>query len=317
MPYHTNLANVLRGAGLKVVEVPGWQNRGHGAMGSVQGVMWHHTATSARAAGNYPSQNVVTNGRSDLPGPLANLGLGRDGTWYVIAAGLAYHAGNGTWAGQTNNGNSQYLGVEAEHPGVAGNPWPPAQIDSYRRGTAALLKAFGLPSSRMVFHKEYARPVGRKIDPYGLDPNAERQHVQNYMNNPINEEDDLKPEERQWLLDIHKFLYENGFIANRLDPANPTKGADMIPDMASWAFKAMVNSDAAKKAAESANFEVTYQHPTRVEGVDQNDPNVYKDTMLGYSVNADKYGYENQVRLDKLEAKVDKILKALEGGSKK
>lgn len=192
MPYHTNLADILRRAGLRVVEVGGWQSRGHGAMGSVQGVMWHHTATPASAKGNFPSQNVVTYGRSDLPGPLCNLGLGRDGTWYVVAAGLAYHAGNGTWAGMTNNGNSQYLGVEAEHPGTAGNPWPAAQIDSYRRGTAALLRAFGLGADRMTFHREYARPIGRKIDPYGLDGNAERKFVDFYIKHPTgNEEVDM------------------------------------------------------------------------------------------------------------------------------
>lgn len=177
----TNLAGILRGAGLKVVEVPGWKTRGHGQMAGVRGVLWHHTATSARAAGDYPSQNIVTNGRSDLPGPLANLGLGRSGTWYVIAAGLAYHAGTGSHpAVGTNNGNHYLIGIEAEHPGTPGHPWPAAQIDSYRRGTAALLKAFGLGSDRLIGHREWA--PNRKIDPYGLDMNAERRCVAEYLN---------------------------------------------------------------------------------------------------------------------------------------
>ena len=177
----TNLADILRGAGLKVVEVPGWQTRGHGQMAGVRGVLWHHTATAASAAGDYPSQNIVTNGRSDLPGPLANLGLGRSGTWYVIAAGLAYHAGTGSHpAVGTNNGNSYLIGIEAEHPGTPGHPWPAVQLDSYRRGTAALLKAFGLGSDRCIGHKEWA--PNRKIDPYGLDMNAERRYVAEYLN---------------------------------------------------------------------------------------------------------------------------------------
>lgn len=181
MPYHTNLARILRDAGLKVIEQPGWQSRGHGPMGTVQGVMWHHTATSASAAGNFPSLNIVTNGRSDLPGPLCNLGLGRDGTWYVIAAGLAYHAGSGSYPGITH-GNTNTIGIEAEHPGTPGHPWPAEQLDSYRRGTAALLKAFGLGSDRLMGHKEYA--PGRKIDPYGLDMPTERRIVQGLMTNP-------------------------------------------------------------------------------------------------------------------------------------
>lgn len=187
----TNLADILRGAGLPVVEVAGWKTRGHGQMSGVRGVLWHHTATSASAKGNYPSQNIVTNGRSDLAGPLANLGLGRDGTWYIIAAGLAYHAGTGSYPPVgTNNGNNYLIGVEAEHPGTAGNLWPAAQIDSYRRGTAALLRAYGLGSNRAIGHKEWA--PNRKIDPYGLNMDDERKFVDFYIKNPTgNEELDM------------------------------------------------------------------------------------------------------------------------------
>jgi hypothetical protein len=37
------LPQVLRDAGLEVLEHGGWQNRGHGDMGAVQGVRCHHT----------------------------------------------------------------------------------------------------------------------------------------------------------------------------------------------------------------------------------------------------------------------------------
>jgi hypothetical protein len=37
--------------------------------------------------------------RPDLSGPLAQLCLGRDGAFYIIAAGRAYHAGAGNWQG--------------------------------------------------------------------------------------------------------------------------------------------------------------------------------------------------------------------------
>ena len=41
-------------------------------------VMVHHTATSAKAKGDYPTLNVILHGHGSLSGPLANLGLGAD-----------------------------------------------------------------------------------------------------------------------------------------------------------------------------------------------------------------------------------------------
>lgn len=102
---------------------------------------------------------------------------------------------------------------------------------------------------------------------------------------------------QRWVLDIHRFLYEAGFIANKLDPSNPTRGADMIPDMATWAHRAMT-------AAESANFELTYQHPTRVPGADTSE-NGYHDTLLGYAVNADAHSFVGLQMLEELQSKVE------------
>src|SRR5579864_4033356 len=89
----TWLPEVLENAGLKVAEQPGWRTRGRGEMGDVKGVMCHHT--SGPPDGNMPSLGVVTHGRPDLAGPLAQLCLGRDGTFYVVAAGRCNHAGKG------------------------------------------------------------------------------------------------------------------------------------------------------------------------------------------------------------------------------
>src|SRR4029077_13947413 len=75
------LAQVLRNAGLKVAEQPGWQDRGRGDVGETLGVICHHPAGSK--VGNMPSLGVIINGRPDLAGPLAQLGLGRDGTFYI------------------------------------------------------------------------------------------------------------------------------------------------------------------------------------------------------------------------------------------
>lgn len=158
----TWLAEVLEDAGLKVAEQPGWRTRGRGDVGAVRGVMCHHTAGSAN--GIMPSLGVITNGRPDLPGPLAQLGLGRDGTFFVVAAGRANHAGRGMWQG-ISTGNSSFIGIEAENTGSANDSWPAVQLDAYRRGVAALLKKLGANAIMCCGHKEYALPQGRKPDP--------------------------------------------------------------------------------------------------------------------------------------------------------
>lgn len=158
----TWLADVLEDAGLKVAEQPGWQDRGRGPMGTVRGVICHHTA--GPKAGIMPSLSVITGGRAGLPGPLAQLGLGRDGTWFVVAAGRANHAGAGSWKGITS-GNSSFIGIEAENQGIPADPWPAVQMDSYKRGVAAILKKLGADESMCAGHKEYALPKGRKPDP--------------------------------------------------------------------------------------------------------------------------------------------------------
>ena len=177
----TWLPQVLEDAGLKVAEQPGWRTRGHGDVGTIKGVMCHHTA--GPRTGIMPSLGIVTDGRSDLPGPLAQLCLGRDGTFFVVAAGRAYHAGAGNWQGVTS-GNTSFIGIEAENTGQTNgpdaDPWPAVQVDAYHRGVAAILKKIGAGANMCCGHKEYALPAGRKIDPT-LDMNEFRQRVSALM----------------------------------------------------------------------------------------------------------------------------------------
>src|SRR5450755_1258774 len=106
------LAEVLEDAGLKVAEQPGWRTRGRGDVGPIKGVIGHHTA--GPATGIMPSLGTVTNGRPDLQGPLAQLCRGRDGPYFVVAAGRANHAGACNWQGNTS-GNTNFIGIEAEN----------------------------------------------------------------------------------------------------------------------------------------------------------------------------------------------------------
>jgi len=157
----TWLADVLRNAGLNVVEEAGWKTAGRGPMGTPQGVLLHHTA--GPRDGNSPSLRIVREGRADLPGPLSHLFLSRDGTYHVVGAGRTNHAGRGSWQGAT--GNSHFIGIEAENMGTGKDPWPSVQMDAYERGVAALLTHLGLDDVMAAGHKEYATPRGRKIDP--------------------------------------------------------------------------------------------------------------------------------------------------------
>ena len=175
MPFSlTWLAQVLLDAGLKVAEQPGWKERGRGEIGPIKGVICHHTAGARN--GIMPSLGVIIQGRSDLPGPLAQLGLGRDGTYFVVAAGRCNHAGAGNWQGFTS-GNMNFIGIEAENTGEDDDrPWPPVQMDAYKRGVAAILKKIGADPIMCAGHKEYALPHGRKDDP-DFDMNEFRMQV--------------------------------------------------------------------------------------------------------------------------------------------
>ena len=181
MPFQlTWLAKVLEDAGLKVSPVEGWETRGRGDMGEVFGIICHHTGTENPKRLNMPTLRSLRDGRKKsakleaLPGPLAQLGLARDGTYFVIAAGRAIHAGDGSFQGVS--GNRRFIGIEAENEGSMGDfPWPAVQLDAYHRGVAAILKHLGKDATFCCGHKEYAPK--RKPDP-NLSMKDFRQAVQ-------------------------------------------------------------------------------------------------------------------------------------------
>lgn len=200
--YWTDLADVVRASGLPVVEAEGWMRRGHGGFARPRPdvITGHHTGTPARAPGDYPSLNIVTKGRSDLPGPLSQLGLGRSGTVYVIAAGVAYHAGRSEHCGFTDL-NRCAVGIEAESDGSGIRGWTSAQLDVYPRLVAALCRGYGLDPSRYVSHRDCALPPGRKPDPAGITDEWMRATVRSLM--AAGGDDDMTPEDRRKLNEIH------------------------------------------------------------------------------------------------------------------
>ncbi len=173
------LVDVLRGAGLQVVEHDGWQQRGHGGFTSKRiDVVWHHDAS---AKGDSPGVPAYMLRNWNTAG--AQLWVDRRGVWYVLAAGVAYHAGR-TLPGKP--GNRQSLGVETDH--TTGEDWPPALLASLRLGTAAILARTG---GELHMHKTICAPVGRKTDPDGLELAAERLAVRALRAGTHLQEDDM------------------------------------------------------------------------------------------------------------------------------
>lgn len=198
MPALTWLADALRGAGLTVHEVSGWRTRGRptyrgGAYAGPDmdmrpaGVLCHATAGS-RTSTSAGEINVLLHGSASAPPPIAQLFLGRDGHWTVIAAGVCNHAGSG---GLWNvSGNSRVIGVEAANDN-RGEAWPAVQLDSYARGVAALLRRLGLGADRAGAHREWN--PGGKTDPVGIDMTVFRARVAALIADP--KEDDVTPQE--------------------------------------------------------------------------------------------------------------------------
>ena len=182
----TWLADVLRAAGQQVREEPGWKTRGHGSLAGLTGIVWHHTASATTPANDV---RVIRDGRADLPGPLAQLYLARDGTWTTVAAGRAWHAGSGAWPGlPTNNANAYTVGIEAAQRGTGAEPWAPAQLAALRAGTVALVRHAGLSPSLVIGHKEW---TARKIDPWGLSMPQERARIAAALTEPEPGEPDV------------------------------------------------------------------------------------------------------------------------------
>ncbi|MGH3910764.1 MAG: N-acetylmuramoyl-L-alanine amidase [Pseudonocardiaceae bacterium] len=174
----TDLDDALRAGGIEFWASPGWQKRGHGPMGApIRGILVHHTA-----GGGPRDWLTVQNGRPGLAGPLAHMTLERDGSVRLIAAGMSYHAGNGTHPlVGTNNGNLRMIGIEGVSPGVGASAWTAAQRAGYPRLVAALCRWYRLPAAAGIFHKEWARPVGRKIDAGQWNPDDFRIEIVRHL----------------------------------------------------------------------------------------------------------------------------------------
>lgn len=165
----------LKQQGLTVRKVKGWKTRSAGSFDPV-GVCLHHTATPP-TSGDTPAAGIVTHGRSDLPGPLCNILIGRSGTVLLVATGRSNHAGLGGPLHDIpeNDGNSHLVGIECENNGL-GEPWPEEQLRAMTVVSAVILERLGQPARMCIDHKQWA--PNRKIDLGGVDMDDFREQVQ-------------------------------------------------------------------------------------------------------------------------------------------
>lgn len=165
-----DLAAVLRAAGVPVIEYPGWRTRGRPGSFAPRGLVMHHDASPMGPSPTLANYIAVIGRPPDTPAPLSQLWVCKGcnvhavGTWHVLAAGRAHHAGTGDGWGRVRagNGNADAYGVEVDH--TTGERVDPVLYASLVRGSAALLTALGASAvDALPGHKEYA--PGRKVDP--------------------------------------------------------------------------------------------------------------------------------------------------------
>lgn len=156
MARDTDLLRRLKKFGVNVVEISGWQTRGSSYF-DPKGSVNHHTAGAS--SGVAPSLRICINGRSDVPGPLCNVLLGRDNRAYLIAAGRANHAGRGGSMGLS--GNSSVHGLEVEHVGTSAEKLSPERYATMVAIHAAFADGKYEPLHKTMQHWEW---TSRKID---------------------------------------------------------------------------------------------------------------------------------------------------------
>lgn len=178
------LADLLRGAGLQVVEEGDWLNRSAGSTFDPIGVLWHHTAGTVTSPSNpHPALDICINGRPDLPGPLCHALVDHHGVFHLISANRANHAGTARASGPipAGSGNTMLVGWEIDYAGDQSGTGGPQQAmsqmqyDASVAATAAVLTRLGRTADHARGHRETS--TTGKIDPSFCDLDQMRADV--------------------------------------------------------------------------------------------------------------------------------------------
>lgn len=163
--------DLMRSWGFTVHEAAGWETRdAEPRTGYAPGMLYveHHDA-STKLSGNWGALAYIINNR------LANIVTARDGQIMLCAAGVCWHAGVGAWGDIPANGaNPRSLGNEVCNSGS--EPYDPRCTEAIVATEKAWAIVSGRDHTRVIGHKEWAMPRGRKSDP-SIDMNWRRSQV--------------------------------------------------------------------------------------------------------------------------------------------
>lgn len=156
--------------GGKAVYTRGWESRGNGMTSNYGGLLVHHTAGSR----NVNIDQILIDGRWDLPGPLCNFCIMYDGDLGVISANPANHAGaSGGWDtapfAKSSLFNRDIIGCEVQYPGT--EPMAAVQYESAKRLSVATLKVLNKARQWQWVKFHQGTSIEGKWDPgYQVNP---------------------------------------------------------------------------------------------------------------------------------------------------
>ena len=206
----TQASDLMVKRGLTVKESNGWEKRGRPySFNPTKGVICHHTAAAEDI------DNVLINGRSDLPGPLCHWALHKNGDVVLIAAGYANHAG-ASKSGYPSNSNG--WGIEATGPVPNNSAYGESAFPNYDEYIVMVnciveVGGWGVSIQTVPGHKDSCDPPGRKPDPH-FDMNTFRSRV---ASGGGYEEEDLTGEQARQL----QAIYDAMVVPGSTDPSEP------------------------------------------------------------------------------------------------
>jgi hypothetical protein len=153
-------AELSRQHGVDVRFYDGWTWRGRDGF-NPRAIVEHDTSDPAPLTAERMLQ-LLANGHGSISGnAITNDAILADATVWVIASGLAWHAGASVWDGLSG---LNLWGLGTEYQRHATGVLSDRQLQVGRIWTRARVAAFQIPVRRVCDHAECATPAGRKVD---------------------------------------------------------------------------------------------------------------------------------------------------------